>query len=54
MVGVMLADSHLRFTYPDGWSEEITGKAGQVMNFRRSSICRRTSVIEFLKQLQWN
>jgi hypothetical protein len=29
----MLADSHIRFTYPDGRIEEITGKAGQVLNF---------------------
>jgi hypothetical protein len=29
----MLTDCHVRFTYPDGKTEEITGKAGQVMNF---------------------
>ena len=33
LVGVMLTDCHIRFTYPDGKTEEITGQAGQVMNF---------------------
>ena len=34
MVGVMLADATIRFTYLDGRAEEITGKAGQVPMFR--------------------
>ncbi len=33
LVGVMLTDMHVRFTYPDGKTEEITGKAGQVVSF---------------------
>jgi quercetin dioxygenase-like cupin family protein len=33
MIGIMLTDSNIRFTYPDGRTEEITGKAGQVLNF---------------------
>jgi uncharacterized RmlC-like cupin family protein len=30
-VVVFLTDARFRFTYPDGKSEEITGKAGQVL-----------------------
>jgi len=33
LVGVFLTDAHFRFTYPDGKSEDITGKAGQVVYF---------------------
>ena len=33
LVGVMLTDSHIRFAYPGGKSEEITAKAGQVLQF---------------------
>jgi uncharacterized RmlC-like cupin family protein len=33
LVGVMLTDCDIRFTYPDGTSEVITTKAGQVINF---------------------
>jgi quercetin dioxygenase-like cupin family protein len=33
LVGVMLTDCNIRFTYPDGKTEEITAKAGQVVNF---------------------
>ena len=33
LVGVMLTDGHIRFTYPDGKSEEVTAKAGQVLSF---------------------
>ncbi|MGD1093000.1 MAG: hypothetical protein ABSB35_13540 [Bryobacteraceae bacterium] len=33
LVGVMLTDCHIRFTYPDGKTEEITAKAGQVVSF---------------------
>jgi quercetin dioxygenase-like cupin family protein len=33
LVGVFLTDSNFRFTYPDGRTEEITGKAGQVISF---------------------
>ena len=30
-LAVFLTDGRFRFTYPDGKSEEITGKAGQVL-----------------------
>jgi quercetin dioxygenase-like cupin family protein len=33
IVGVFLTDAHFRFTYPDGKSEEIEGKAGQALFF---------------------
>jgi len=33
LVGVMLTDGHVRFTYPDGKTEEINVRAGQVVNF---------------------
>ena len=33
LVGVMLTDGHIRFTYPGGKSEEITATAGQVLHF---------------------
>jgi hypothetical protein len=33
LVGVMLTDAEIRFTYPDGKTEDITAKAGQVLNF---------------------
>lgn len=33
LIGVMLTDGHIRFAYPDGKTEEITAKAGQVLNF---------------------
>ena len=33
LVGVMLTDSNIRFTYPDGRTEEITAKLGQVLHF---------------------
>src|SRR5260370_37982654 len=33
LVGVMLTDSRIRFSYPDGRTEDITAKAGQVLNF---------------------
>jgi quercetin dioxygenase-like cupin family protein len=33
LVGVMLTDGHIRMTYPDGRTEEITAKAGQVLHF---------------------
>jgi len=32
LVGVLLTDHHSRFTYPDGRTEEIKGKAGQVLS----------------------
>jgi quercetin dioxygenase-like cupin family protein len=32
LVGVMLTDTNIRFTYPDGSSETINAKAGQVLN----------------------
>ncbi|MGE5647558.1 MAG: cytoplasmic protein [Acidobacteriota bacterium] len=33
LVGVCLTDVHSRFMYPDGRSEEVRAKAGQVMHF---------------------
>ena len=33
LVGVMLNDCHIRFTYPDGKTEEINASAGQVVSF---------------------
>ena len=33
LVGVFLTDSTFRFTYPDGKTEVITGKAGEVIHF---------------------
>lgn len=33
LVGVFLTDAHFRFTYPDGKTEDISGKAGQVLYF---------------------
>ena len=33
MIGVILTEGMMRFTYPDGRTEEITAKAGQVLNF---------------------
>ena len=33
LVGVMLTDCYIRFTYPGGKREEITAKAGQVLDF---------------------
>jgi quercetin dioxygenase-like cupin family protein len=32
LVGVMLTDGRIRMTYPDGTTEEITAKAGDVLN----------------------
>lgn len=33
LVGVMMTDGHIRFTYPDGKTEDIEASAGQVLNF---------------------
>jgi quercetin dioxygenase-like cupin family protein len=33
LIGVMLTDGKIRFTYPDGNSEEVTVTAGQVLAF---------------------
>jgi hypothetical protein len=33
LVGVFLTDAHSRFTYPDGRTEDIQTKAGEVMAF---------------------
>jgi quercetin dioxygenase-like cupin family protein len=33
LVGVFLTDGHCRFSYPDGRTEDIQAKAGQVMVF---------------------
>lgn len=33
LVGIILTDSEIRFTYPDGKVEDISAKAGQVMSF---------------------
>ncbi len=32
LVGVMLTDLHVRFTYPDGKTEDINAKAGDVLS----------------------
>lgn len=32
LIAIMLTDSRLRFTYPDGRTEEISGSAGQILN----------------------
>lgn len=32
LIGVMMTDGRIRMSYPDGRTEEITGKAGDVMN----------------------
>jgi quercetin dioxygenase-like cupin family protein len=33
LVGVMITDCNIRFTYPDGTSEDIVATAGQVVSF---------------------
>jgi len=33
LVSIMLTDCHVRFAYPDGRTEEITAKAGEVRHF---------------------
>ena len=33
LVGVMMTDLHARFTYPDGRTEDIAAKAGDVVSF---------------------
>jgi quercetin dioxygenase-like cupin family protein len=33
LVGVMLTDGHIRFTYPDGKTEVVTAQAGHVLSF---------------------
>jgi hypothetical protein len=33
LVGVMLTDCNIRFTYPDGRTEDIAATAGQVVSF---------------------
>jgi quercetin dioxygenase-like cupin family protein len=33
LVGVMLTDAHIRFTMADGTTQDISGKAGQVLSF---------------------
>jgi quercetin dioxygenase-like cupin family protein len=32
LIGVMLTDGHIRMSYPDGRTEEIVAKAGDVLN----------------------
>src|ERR1051325_10537416 len=32
LIAVMVTDAHLRMSYPDGTSEEVNAKAGDVMN----------------------
>ncbi len=32
LVAIFLTDHHSRFTYPDGRTEEVRGKAGEVMH----------------------
>jgi quercetin dioxygenase-like cupin family protein len=33
LVAIMLTDGHVRFTYPDGKTEDVNVKAGQVLQF---------------------
>ena len=33
LVGVMMTDCHIGFSYPDGRTEEVNAKAGQVLSF---------------------
>ena len=33
LIAIMLTDGQVRFTYPDGKTEDITAKAGQVLQF---------------------
>jgi quercetin dioxygenase-like cupin family protein len=33
LVAIMLTDWNIRMTYPDGKTEDMTGKAGQVLKF---------------------
>ena len=33
LVGVMLTDGRIRFSYPDGKTEEVIASAGQVLHF---------------------
>ncbi len=33
LVAIMVTDCHARFTYPDGKTEDITAKAGEVRQF---------------------
>ncbi len=33
LMGVMLTDCRLRFTYPDGTAEDVTAKRGEFMSF---------------------
>jgi len=33
LVAVMITDGNIRMTYPDGRTEDIVGKAGQVISF---------------------
>ena len=43
LVAVFLTDGKVKFSYPDGKTEERTVKAGDAMFTRRRSICRKTS-----------
>jgi hypothetical protein len=33
LLGIMLTDWNIRFTYPDGRTEELSGQAGQILDF---------------------
>ena len=39
LIGVMLTDGHIRMSYPDGHSEDITAKAGDVLNMPATVHC---------------
>lgn len=39
LIGVMLTDARIRMSYPDGRTEEITAKAGDVLNMPATVHC---------------
>jgi quercetin dioxygenase-like cupin family protein len=39
LIGVMLTDGQIRMAYPDGRTEEITAKAGDVLNMPATVHC---------------
>ena len=39
LIGVMMTDGHIRMSYPDGRTEEIVAKAGDVLNMPATVHC---------------